>query len=57
MEDKLIEVLKNLGDEGIQAFYVYTALEYITIWALIGLSVWGVRSIWKYETRKKDNWN
>ena len=53
MDEKLGIILKELGSEGIQAFYVYTALDFITMWVIIGLAFFGVRAIWRHETRKK----
>lgn len=52
MKDQLAIVLENLGADGIQAFYVYLALDYISLWILIGLVVWGVRAVWN----KRDEW-
>lgn len=46
MNDELLKILESLGADGIQAFYVYIALDYISIWALIGLCIWGARTVW-----------
>lgn len=46
-EEKLMMLLEKLGAEGISAFYVYLALDYVSIWLLIGLITWGVRTVWK----------
>lgn len=47
MNEKLAIVLEKLGAEGIDAFYVYLVLEYATFWLMIGLSVWGTRTVWE----------
>lgn len=36
MDEKLLEVLAGLGTDGITAFYVYSALHFLTIWATLG---------------------
>lgn len=46
MDERLAVVLEELGVRGIEAFYVYLALDYLTLWTLIGLMVWGVRILW-----------
>ena len=48
MKDILAEVLKDLGQQGIQAFYVYLIVDYVSLWILIGLCAWGIRAIWAY---------
>ena len=53
MEHELIEVLRELGAQGVQAIYFYLALKYTTLWTVIGLITWGVRSAWKHETKRK----
>lgn len=47
MSDELVMVLKELGNDGLTAFYVYLVLDYIGLYALIGLAAWGIRTIWK----------
>ena len=47
MEDKLTIVLEQLGSDGITAFYVYLAVDYISAWLLIGILVYGARTVWK----------
>ena len=46
MDEKLAIVLEKLGSEGINAFYVYLAADYISLWILVGLLIWGVRTVW-----------
>ena len=46
MDDKLLVMLENLGAEGIDAFYVYLVLDYGSLWILIGLFIWGARTVW-----------
>ncbi len=49
MNEKLAIVLTELGADGIQAFYVYLALEYIGLFTILGLITWGVRTVWKQK--------
>ena len=46
MDEKLAIVRGQLGAEGINAFYVYLFLYYAGLWVLIGLCVWGARTVW-----------
>ena len=52
LDDKMAVVLEKLGTEGITAFYVYLAVDYISLWIFIGLSIWGIRTVWKHEKEK-----
>ena len=45
MDEKLAIVLENLGDKGLEAFYVYLAVEYISMWALVGLVIYGIKKM------------
>lgn len=49
MNEQLLEILKEFGVEGLQAFYINMALDYGTVWTIIGLIVWAVRTFWKHE--------
>ena len=44
--EKLTAVLENLGNEGISAYYTYLFLDYTTVWVVLGLCAWGVRTVW-----------
>lgn len=48
MDDKLLELIENLGAQGADIIYLYFALEYGTAWILIGLLAWGFISLFKY---------
>jgi len=50
--NELAIVLEKLGAEGINAFYVYLALDYGSLWLFVALCAWGVRSFW---AKHKDN--
>jgi len=52
MKEELAIVLENLGAEGIDAFYVYLALDYGSLWIVLALCVWGVRTVY---SKIKDN--
>lgn len=52
MNEKLAIVLEQIGADGITAFYVYLALEFITVWVFFGLLIIAGRAVWK---RIKDN--
>ena len=47
MKEELAIVLNELGADGIQAFYAYLFIEYVSLWIIVGLSVWGIRTLWK----------
>ena len=51
MEEKLATVLEQLGSDGIEAFYVYLAFDYVSLWVFVGLCVWGARTVWN---KRKD---
>lgn len=51
--ERLVEILAQLGDDGLTAFYVWLAVEYISLWALLGLLTWGCRVVWKFV---KEEW-
>lgn len=54
MEEKIIELLQNLGEDGINAFYVYLFIDYsINITMLIAI-ILGVRAIWE---KVKADWD
>ncbi len=46
MNKELVVALENLGAEGIDAFYVYIALDYGTLLIALGLFAWGARTVW-----------
>lgn len=46
MNERLAIALENLGVDGINALYVYLALDYGSLWIVIGLSTWGIRTVW-----------
>ena len=46
-ENELAAVLHKLGEDGITAFYIWLALEYASLFILLGLCSWGARSVWK----------
>lgn len=48
MKDTLEVVLRELGMEGIQAFYIYLAVDYGSLFIFLGLCTWGVRSLWQW---------
>ena len=48
MDEKLIAVIEKLGVEGINAFYAYMFFDYASVWALIALVAWGVRTVWAH---------
>lgn len=48
IEEKLLMLLETLGVDGLNAFYAYLALEYVSLWLLVGLCAWGVRAFWQH---------
>jgi len=46
MEEQFLNLIKELGTGGLDAFYLYLILDYVSIWILIGLSTWGIRTVW-----------
>jgi len=46
MKDTIETVLKELGADGIQAFYVYLFVDYLSLWIIFGLTAWGIRTVW-----------
>ena len=47
-----VRVLEALGDDGIQAFYIYLFVEYFPAWVLVGFVIYGVIKVWGHV--KKD---
>jgi hypothetical protein len=47
MKEELAKVLSELGTDGLQAFYIYLIVDYVSLWITIGLCVWGIRTMWK----------
>ena len=48
VDERILVLLETLGTDAINAFYVYLALSYGTIWVILGLGVWGVITGWKH---------
>jgi hypothetical protein len=46
MNDRIIALLHSLGTDGINAYYVYLALEYGTLWVFLVLVVYAARAAW-----------
>ena len=47
MNEELLKILADLGSEGINAYYLYLALDYGSLWVVIGLCTWGARGLFK----------
>jgi hypothetical protein len=46
MNDKLIELLTNLGADGVTVIYVYMAVETVQLFGIFLLSGWGIKKAW-----------
>ncbi len=46
MKEELAVALEKLGTDGIDAFYAYLILDYASLWILVGLCAWGIRTVW-----------
>jgi hypothetical protein len=53
MSEEMLKMLEVLGDDAKSAFIIYLVFDYGSLWLLIGLVTWGVRTVWKRETQKK----
>ena len=47
MNEAVLAQLAHLGSEGINAYYLYLALDYGSLWVVIGLCTWGARGLFK----------
>jgi len=47
MDEKMELLIRGLGDDGLQAFYIYLAADYISGFIMIGLFIFGIRAVWK----------
>lgn len=56
MNEQLIQMLAELGADGLTAVYVYLFLEYASLWIFLGLCIWGVRSIYKEVKKNQKAW-
>ena len=46
MEEKIIEMLGNLGADGLAAFYVYMAVDTLQLIGTLAFTAWCVRAAW-----------
>jgi len=48
-DENVLALLQSLGEDAKIAFFVYLLIDYGSLWILIGLVAWGVRTVWEYE--------
>lgn len=46
MDEKIIEMLGALGEDGIMAFYVYLAVDMLRTIIILAAAAWGIRAGW-----------
>ena len=47
MSEKMANTIAHLGEDGLHAFYAWLITERLMFIAVIGLIVWGIRTVWK----------
>lgn len=46
-EAQIYTLIASIGGDAKDVLMTYMVLEYGSLWVLIGLVIWGVRTIWK----------
>ncbi len=52
-DEQMITLIESLGDDAKTAFITYLVLDYGSLWIIIALIAWGIRTLWK----KRGEWN
>lgn len=51
-EETIYKLIEIIGDDAKTVFITYLVLEFFSVWLIIGLITWGVRTLWK----KRNEW-
>ena len=50
-DEAILKLIESLGDDAKTAFITYLCIDYGMVALIVGLTTWGIRTVWK---EKKD---
>ncbi len=52
-DQQLLTLIELLGDDAKTAFIAYLVIDYGSLWVIVALCAWGIRTVWE----KRSEWS
>ena len=46
-DEQMMVLIESLGDDAKGVFIAYLVLDYGSLWVMLALGMWGIRTLWK----------